>query len=353
MPTAQIPSMIAVVTGSTGFIGSHLVDALLARGYTVRALVRPETAPRVGNTRVEQFRADLLDDRSVRESRVWEGATHVFHLAGVTRGRTLAQFRAGNVFPTANVLAALAARAGKPPRVVVVSSQAAAGPAMSPDLPLSESARPAPVEAYGRSKLQAEQAVARYRDDLPIAIVRPAAVYGPGDRDFLAAFRQATGRVALHAVARHHSFSLVYVADLVDALVRAAECPVAAGRTYFVSNEVPVTWAQLYDEIAAAAGSRPLQVQVPHAAVSLAAYAGDLLSTFTGRPTLLNRNKAALARPRWWLCDASRARAELGWKAAVPLQLGVRETYNWYVDAGWLRPPRPVPTDAPQEVPKA
>src|SRR6476646_3361105 len=165
--------MIAVVTGSTGFIGSHLVDALLARGDTVRALVRPETLPELRDPRVEHYEADLLDDRSVRESRVWEGATHVFHLAGVTKGRTLAHFRAGNVFPTANVLAALAARSGVKPHVVVTSSQAAAGPASAPESPVREIDRPVPVENYGRSKLQAEQAVARYRDDLPITVLRP------------------------------------------------------------------------------------------------------------------------------------------------------------------------------------
>ena len=354
MATGQITAMIAVVTGSTGFIGSHLVDTLLASGHTVRALVRPETPPQAGDERVEQFRADLLDDRSVRESRVWEGVTHVFHLAGRTRGRTLAHFRAGNVFPTANVLAALAARSGKkPPRIVLVSSQAAAGPAAAADAPVRETDRPVPVEAYGRSKLQAEQAVARYRDDLPITIVRPAAVYGPRDRDFLAAFKQASRRVALHAAPRDHAFSVVYVTDLVRALLSAAERPVAVGRTYFVAAEAPLTWRQLYDEVAAAAGSRPIQLQVPRSAVRMAAHAGDLLSTLTGRTTLLNRNKAALARPRWWLCDASRARADLDWTASVPLQVGVRDTYNWYVDAGWLRPPKSESTERPLEEPKA
>jgi nucleoside-diphosphate-sugar epimerase len=257
------------------------------------------------------------------------------------------------VFPTANVLAALAARSGKFPRIVIVSSQAAAGPAASADAPLRESDRPVPVEAYGRSKLQAEQAVARYRDDLPITIVRPSAVYGPRDRDFLAAFRQASRRLALHAVPRDHAFSVVHVTDLVQALAQAAERPAAVGRTYFVADETPITWRQLYDEVATAAGSRPMQIQVPHVAVRVAAHAGDLLSTLTGRSTLLNRNKAALARPRWWLCDASRARAELEWAPTVPLQVGVRQTYNWYVDAGWLRPPKPDPTERPLEEPKA
>ena len=340
--------MIAVITGSTGFIGSHLVDALLARGATVRALVRPESPADRRDERIGHWEADLLDDRSVRESRVWEGATHVFHLAGVTKGRTLAHFRAGNVFPTANVLAALAARSGVPPRVVVVSSQAAAGPASSAESRVRESDRPVPVENYGRSKLQAEQAVARYRDTLPITILRPAAVYGPRDRDFLKAFRQASRRVALHAVPRHHAFSLIHVSDLVRAMLLAGEHAASAGKLYFVASE-DVTWRALYDEIARAASARPLQLQVPLTAVRVAARAGDLLSTITGRVTLLNRNKAALARPRWWLCDASRIREELGWSAEVPLQEGVRDTYTWYVRAGWLRPPK---QSAAEEQPK-
>jgi nucleoside-diphosphate-sugar epimerase len=341
--------MIAVITGSTGFIGSHLVDALLERGATVRALVRPETPVASRDPRIEHWEADLLDDRSVRESPIWTGATHVFHLAGVTKGRTLSHFRAGNVFPTANLLAALAAGQGPPPRVVLVSSQAAAGPAQGPDSPVRETDRPLPVEAYGRSKLQAEQAVVRYRDVLPITIVRPSAVYGPRDRDFLKAFRQASRRVALHAVPRDHAFSIVHVTDLVRALILAAERPEAVGRTYFVTGDTAVTWRELYEEVARAASSRPIQLQVPLPAVRIAAHAGDLVSSLTGRPTMLNRNKAALARARWWLCDASVARQELGWRPEVPLQDGVRAAYLWYVEAGWLKSPRPSATEAPPQ----
>jgi nucleoside-diphosphate-sugar epimerase len=306
----------------------------------------------VRDERIGYWEADLLDDRSVRESRIWEGVTHVFHLAGVTKGRTLAHFRAGNVFPTANVLAALAARSGVPPRVVLVSSQAAAGPASAADAPVREADRPVPVENYGRSKLQAEQAVARYRDSLPITIIRPSSVYGPRDRDFLKVFRQASSRVAVHAAPRDHSFSLVHVSDLVSALILAAEHPAAAGKTYFV-GDAPVTWRGLYHEVAQAASATPIQLQLPLVAVRIAAHAGDLLSTITGRVSLLNKNKAALARPRWWLCDASRARGELGWQPAMPLQRGVQETYLWYVTAGWLRPPKPATTEGLGEERKA
>jgi len=332
--------MIALVTGSSGFIGSHLVDALLARGATVRVLARAGAAAGEPDPRTTRWTVDLLDDRSVRETPAWEGVTHVFHLGGVTKRRTLAQFRSGNVVPTANLLAAAVARGGaSPARVVFVSTQAAGGPASSPDRPVREDDPPRPVEGYGQSKLEAEQAALRYGDRLPVTIIRPAAVYGPRDRDFLRAFRMAARSIAIHAVPRHNRFSIVHVADLVDALLRAGDRPQAAGRTYNVANDAPVSWQELYDEVAAAASMVPaLTVQLPMPAVAAAGYAGDVVSALTGWHTLANRHKTRLARPRWWLCDASRAHDELDWISAIPLQRGVRDTYLWYLAARWMRP---------------
>jgi nucleoside-diphosphate-sugar epimerase len=201
-----------------------------------------------------------------------------------------------------------------------------------------ESDRPLPIEAYGRSKLQAEQAVVRYRDALPVTIVRPSSVYGPGDRDFLSVFRQERHRVAVRVVPRDHVLSIVHVRDLVRALLLAAEVPSAVGRAYFVADASPVSWGALYDAIDTLVGRSPVGVTIPFPLLRLAARGGDMVSALTGRALIANRNKAALARPRWWLCDASRAREDLGWRAEVPLLDGLRETYNWYVEARWLKP---------------
>jgi nucleoside-diphosphate-sugar epimerase len=263
----------------------------------------------------------------------------VFHLAGVTQRRTLAQFRSGNVVPTANVLAGAAARGrATPPRVVVVSSQAAAGPASSSDRPVREDDPPQPIEAYGRSKLEAEEATRLYEGSLPVTIVRPAAVYGPRDRDFLRVFRLATHAVALHVVPRDHAFSIVHAADVVSALLLAAEHPGAVGRTYFVANEGSISWGELYEEIARAAEFTPKrELQVPLPVIALAGVVGDAVSALTGWHSLANRQKTRLARPRWWVCDASRAKAELGWRPTLTLQQGIRDTYLWYLQAGLMR----------------
>ena len=147
-----------------GVVGLHRFAsrrrAARARRDGARTGARGFARPTALDPRIERSVVDLLDDRSVREAEAWEGATHVFHLAGVTKRRTLAQFRYGNVVPTANLLAAAVARGGSaPPRVVLVSSQAAAGPAPALERPVREDDPPRPIEGYGQSKLEAEQAV--------------------------------------------------------------------------------------------------------------------------------------------------------------------------------------------------
>jgi nucleoside-diphosphate-sugar epimerase len=342
--------MLAVVTGTAGFVGSHLVDALLARGATVRAVTRAgvrSTTPR--DPRVTVHEMNLLDASSVRNSSVWDGATHVFHLGGVTKARTADRFHTGNVVPTANIFGALAGRTA-PPRVILVSSQAAAGPARSADTPVREDDAPQPIEAYGESKLAAEREAASHAGRVPFVIVRPSAVYGPRDRDFLQAFRQAAGRVALYASPRDQAISIIHVTDLISGLIRSAEARDAAGRTYFLANETPVTWRTLYHEVSRAAGASPVEVQLPGALVGAAAWACDAAGAVTGMTTLLNRQKAVLTGPRWWICDASRAGRELAWAPRVPLQSGLFDTYHWYTRAGWMRGRKPsVAARSPEE----
>jgi dihydroflavonol-4-reductase len=236
----------------------------------------------------------------------------------------------------------------------VVSSQAAAGPARSRERPLREDDTPEPIEAYGRSKLEAEQAARVYEGRLPITIVRPAAVYGPRDRDFLRVFRLASRAIAIHAVPRDNLFSIVHVRDLVAALLLAGERSEAIGRTYFVANEDAVSWRTLYSLIASAASThRAAEIQIPLPAIALAGLAGDVVSALTGWHSLANGNRTRMARPRCWLCDSSRARAELGRFESIPLQDGVRETYLWYLHAGWMRASTPRPGTVPSEESRA
>jgi nucleoside-diphosphate-sugar epimerase len=212
-----------------------------------------------------------------------------------------------------------------------VSSQAAAGAAPDAERLRTEADAPEPVGAYGHSKREAERLVATHPGGVAWTVVRPSAVYGPRDVDFLPVFRAAARGVALYPGPRDARLSVVYVADLARALVLAAETPAAAGRTYFVAGEERASWPAVYAAAAAAAGRRVrLAASAPAWALGAAGIAGDAYAAVTGRHPLVGREKARLARPRWWCCSAARARVELGWRAEVGLAEGARRAYAWY-----------------------
>lgn len=339
--------MLALVTGSSGFVGSHLVEALAGAGWTVRRLVRPESAPappalpEALARRVETFAAPLADAAALGRSPALDGVDAVFHLAGVTKRRTLREFRAGNVAPTAALLDALAARSApsgaRAPRFVFVSSQAAAGAARAPDRPRTERDPAEPVGAYGHSKREAERLLMAHPGGIPWTILRPSAVYGPRDRDFLPVFRHAARGLALYPGTRDAWLSMVYVGDLARALVLAAETPQAVGGTYFVAGDERVPWPAVYDAAAAAAGCRVrVALDTPAPVLAAAGLVGDAWAALTRREVLVTREKLRLGRPRFWCCSAARARLELGWVPAVGLAEGARRTYAWYKAQGLL-----------------
>ena len=307
--------MIVAVTGSNGFIGQHLVRRFADAGWEVRPLVRRD---------IELGRA----------TERFAGADVVVHAAGATRAPSAATLYESNATLTAKMLdAAREARVG---RFVFLSSLAAVGPAASADAPITEGTKLSPIEAYGRSKLEAERLVGE-RTDPQFVIVRPAAVYGPGDRDFLLLFRLARFGVALHPGNRDHWLSIIHVDDLCATIVHCAGAPEAVGRIYCLGNDEPVQWSELF-RLAARCAKRELMldVEIPTRLVEAGAMVGDVVARMTGRAGLLTTEKLALGKARFWTCSSELAARELGFVASTPLQRGLCDTYQWYLEHGWL-----------------
>ena len=310
-----------LVTGATGFIGSHLAEALLARGERVRALVRPSSSRRFLPP-VEV--ADTLDSGLA-------GVTAVIHLAGATKALRAADYYEANVRATEMLAGAIT---GRGIRLVHVSSLAAVGPTTAGKA-LTEDAQPCPLTHYGRSKLQAENVV---RGLVPDAvIVRPPVVYGPRDTGVLQLLRPIASGWALQIAGGERWFSAIYVRDLVEGLIAAARSPAAAGDIYFLAHPAPVSWSELISAAARAMGRRPRVLRVPVAAAHATGFGAELWARVTGRPAVLSREKIAEACCEAWLCDPSRAAEELGFQARTPLEEGLAETLAWYKEAGWLR----------------
>jgi nucleoside-diphosphate-sugar epimerase len=301
--------MRLAITGGTGFIGSHLVDIAIAGEHEVKALTRREQPPR---DRLEWVAGDL-DDRSALE-RLVDGADAVIHAAGVISATSKAGFEQGNVAGTLAMLAA--ATAGGVRRFVHVSSLAAREPRLS---------------LYGASKAKAEELV--FGSGLDWAIVRPPAVYGPGDKETLELFRMA--KLGVMLMPPRGRLSLIHAADLGRLLVALAG-PAAPETTLIEPDDgKPGGWThrEFAKALGRAVGGRPAVMAAPGLFLRLAARADQW---FRGPRARLTVDRAAYFSHRNWVVEPKRAAPPELWRPQIPSERGLAESAQWYRDQGWL-----------------
>ena len=322
--------MKAFVTGGTGFVGAHVVQALRARGDTVTCLVRnPGKAQALGWTDVRLIRGDLDDAAALREA--CAGVEVIYHVAGRISARDLNDFMRANRDGTANVLEAASDR--PPQRFVLVSSLAAAGPTV-PGQPIDETRSPAPVTPYGQSKLAAEVLVRGMA--ISWTIVRPPTVYGEWDREVLKVFKLARAGVAPVFGDGSQELSVIYAGDLAAALVAAATSPVAANRVYYAAHPAVTTSRELVRAVGRAVGRAPLIVPLPEPLARGLLWTIGSLAHLIGRATLLSGDRAAEFLAPAWTCRPDALMRDTGWRAQTDLEAGLRRTAQWYRRVGWL-----------------
>jgi len=320
----------AFVTGGTGFVGAHLVQALRARGDQVTCLVRNAAKVHaLGWSDVRLVRGDLDDAAALREG--CAGAEVIYHVAGRISARDTDEFMRANRDGTANVLEAAAH--APPGRFVLVSSLAVAGPT-TPGKPIDETRPPSPVTPYGQSKLAAELLVrAKARS---WTIVRPPTVYGEWDREVLKAFKLARLGVAPVFGDGSQELSVIYAGDLAAALVAAATAPATANRVYYAAHPVVTTSRDLVRAIGRAVGREPRIVPLPGVLARGLLWTIGTIAHLAGRATLLSGDKAAEFLAPAWTCRPDALTRDAGWRAVTDLETGLRRTAAWYRREGWL-----------------
>lgn len=322
--------MKALVTGASGFIGSHLVEELTRKGYDVTCLVRQTSSLKwIEGLDVKLLCGDCEDPDSLR--RIPGDFDYVFHLAGLTKAPREEDFFRANVKGTENLLKAVSEKDNRVKRFIHLSSLAAAGPSMN-GAPRTESSEPEPVSSYGKSKLESEGVIMRLKKDFPVTIIRPPAVYGPRDRDFYVLFRML--KRGFYPYWGKCYYSLLYVDDLVKGLVSAAEAKETEGGVYFLSDGSVYSNEDIVKEIAKVLGTRTvMRIRIPKPVLAVLVGIGKKMVKGT---SIINRDKLRELKYIRWTCDSSKAGKDFGFVPKVSLKEGIKWTADWYRIHQWL-----------------
>ncbi len=319
-----------LVTGANGFVGSHLVPLLVSKGYEVHCLVRhTSNISALRNQPVALHIGDLREPETLQHA---VADTHyIFHLAASLLVTSQADFEDTNVAGTRNLLEA-AVKYAKPTlkRFLFVSSLAAYGPNPTTE-PYTEDALLNPMSWYGLSKKKAEAVAQLYYDKIPVTVVRPAVVYGEREQDLSQIFPLVEMGIQPKLGIWEKRSTAVYVADLVEGMVAAAESNRSIGESYFLNHAEVVTSQQIVKNIGIAMGKRNgLVLPIPNFLVQAAAPLSELVYAFDSKRPKMTRDKAREVTQSYWLANPKKAADHFGWVAKHNMVDGMRKTLQPY-----------------------
>jgi len=324
----------ALVTGGNGFVGSHLVEALLKKGYEVVCLVRNKSDLNfLSGLKIEYKYGDITDKTSLIEAT--KGIDFVFHVAGITRAKNKEEYFRVNASGTKNLVQTCFETNPHVKRFIYVSSQTAAGPGKGLQ-PIDENTKCEPINDYGRSKLEGEKEVLNLKDKLPVTIIRPPAVYGPRDKDILYFF-QVINKGIIPAFGLKESYlSLIYVKDLASGLILAAENRKSSRQIYFLTDGKNYSWSEAFGIVRDSLGVKAIRLRIPKSLLVTFAFFSEAFTRLLGKTPLLHLGRAKELCQRFWICDTSKAKTEMDFVPEYDLKKGALETVKWYKENKWL-----------------
>lgn len=325
-----------LVTGSTGFIGRHMVDELIDKKCEVLCLIRPETDTRnISKKNVLQVKADYFNPESLEKAVA--GIDYLFHIGAVISGSNKERLYQSNVVSTRNLMnACLKANPGIK-KIIYVSSIAAAGPATDRK-PVKEEDECHPVSAYGKSKYLAELEVKKFFSELPIVIIRATNILGVYQKQIEDIMKIARKGIVPILGNGDKQTTICFVEDLVRAMIMAAENNNVRSRIYFVADGNPFSWREITDRIVKEMGIKFL-IRIPYPVLIMIGFLSEIVSRYSGKPPLISRKRIRSVRNNYWLQDVGKIEKELGFTTETDFDLGIKKIVSWYRDSGRIKSP--------------
>jgi nucleoside-diphosphate-sugar epimerase len=325
-----------LITGATGFIGSHLVDELLKRNYNIKCLVRKTSNLRwLEGKPVEYIYGGLFDNKAI--SGALKDVDYVYHIAGVTFAKKKEEYFRGNSEATKNFIEVCYKTNPNLKRFLFVSSQTTVGPSPDKEHPVDENTLYHPITTYGRSKMEAEKAVLEYFDKMKCTVVRAPAVYGPRDAAILEYFRAMNMGLQALIGFKEKLVSLIHGIDLVLGIILSAEAEISASQIYFISSEKFYSWKEVGEFTTRLMGKKNIRIKIPHFAVYTVGAFAQFFSMFSSKAAILNLEKCKDITQQYWTCSIEKAKRDLGFREKIGIEEGIKQTIDWYRKAGWIK----------------
>ena len=323
-----------LVTGASGFLGYHIINACIEKDLDVYAAIRPgSNIEHLKGINVQYLFLDYEDEESMARQLSEIGIAFIIHAAGVTKAIRQDIYNDINATYTLNLGRAAAHLGIDFKKMVFISSLAAVGPLQYADVKITESTAPKPVTAYGRSKLLAEESLAGIK--IPTIILRPTAIYGPRDKDIFLMVKTVNKGLDPYIGKASQQLSFVHARDVADAAVQSLFLEAAFG-VYNITDGNSYNRYQFSDTVKDILKKKALRFHIPMPLVKVLAFFLETTNRWMKKPAVINSEKLHELAAKNWVCDITKAKEELMFSPKFDLRKGLENSIEWYHKNNWM-----------------
>ncbi|MDR3111572.1 MAG: NAD-dependent epimerase/dehydratase family protein [Elusimicrobiota bacterium] len=317
-----------LVTGATGFVGSHIVETLLEKKHKIFCFVRKSSNLKwIKNLGVEYKIGDFIDVKFLKS--VVKNMDFIVHCAGVVRANSQKEYFEINVENTKNLCESVLSSNPCLKKFIFISSQAAMGPSTESIRKIADAENP--VSDYGFSKLYAEKQIKKiFFEKIPYTIFRPASVYGPRDKDIFIFFNLVHKHLRPFTTTKR-LLQLVFVKDIANAVSNAMENQNTINKTYYLAEKSIYSWEDIARIISTCSNRKTFPLPLPDFIFKIAGFIAQIVSHISKSPAVLNHQKITEMLQSSWTADTSSSQSDLNVNF-TSFELGAKITYNWYID---------------------